>query len=393
MKKLAFVCAACAALELVAAPAAKLEPVAAGFPQWQGAVPRNYIRGREITASDLRHRAVVVIDVDDNANLHKQLLEASSLISLTGLVNLGFSGGNFETMELPRNVLVVVSCHGLLRNPDALKTALKTAGKEEVSLSYYSTAQVPFYEGLSLVGLDTEGKRPYIYVMGPTGTEPLAQGNLAAAGIKAAREAVGKAKKTMGAGSPWKQFYGTVDPEKVPALGAAIAKGKPLAQVAAAIAKDISSKDAEKATEAQIVYDALSQTRSDLLFRIRLEARACPHRAYYDFQQLVKFWPSEKKKLDDVMQMLKQQYPDADKLAKMFSKIMVWADPNFVCKNAGEAKKIVAELKKWKPLLAKLKEAKKKNGDADTIIQNGANILDMQVDELIESIPNRLPEK
>ena len=31
MKKLAFVCAACAALELVAAPAAKLEPVAAGF--------------------------------------------------------------------------------------------------------------------------------------------------------------------------------------------------------------------------------------------------------------------------------------------------------------------------------------------------------------------------
>ena len=68
MKKLAFVCAACAALELVAVPAAKLEPVAAGFPQWQGAVPRNYIRGREITASDLRHRAVVVIDVDDNAN-------------------------------------------------------------------------------------------------------------------------------------------------------------------------------------------------------------------------------------------------------------------------------------------------------------------------------------
>ena len=93
------------------------------------------------------------------------------------------------------------------------------------------------------------------------------------------------------------------------------------------------------------------------------------------------------------MQMLKQQYPDADKLAKMFSKIMVWADPNFVCKNAGEAKKIVAELKKWKPLLAKLKDAKKKNGDADTIIQNGANLLDMPVDELIESIPNRLPEK
>ena len=33
------------------------------------------------------------------------------------------------------------------------------------------------------------------------------------------------------------------------------------------------------------------------------------------------------------------------------------------------------------------------SGSFDTIIQNGANILDMQVDELIESIPNRLPEK
>ena len=393
MKKLALACATLVALELAAAPAAKLEPVAAGFPQWQGVVPKSHIRGREITTADLRHRATVVVDVDDNADLHKQLLEAAGLLQMTGLVSIGFEGGNWETMTLPRDVLIVVSCHGLLKNPDALKTALKSSGTDEAALSGYSTAMVPFYENISFAGgPETEGKRPYIYVMGPTGTEPLSQGKLDAASVKAARAAVNKAKATFKE-TPWKQFYGTADPEKFPAVAAAIAKGKPLAQVAAAVAKDVLSKDEEKAQAAQVVSDALSQTRSDLLFRIRLEARACPHRAYYDFQQLVKYWPSEKKKLDDVMQMLKQQYPDADKLAKMFSKIMVWADPNFVCKNAGEAKKIVAELKKWKPLLAKLKDAKKKNGDADTIIQNGANILDMQVDELIESIPNRLPEK
>ena len=42
MKKLALVCAAMAALEVVAAPAAKVEPVAAGFPQWQGLSPKNH---------------------------------------------------------------------------------------------------------------------------------------------------------------------------------------------------------------------------------------------------------------------------------------------------------------------------------------------------------------
>ena len=386
MKKLALACAACAALELVAAPAAKLEPVAAGFPQWQGVVQKNHIRGREITAADLRHRATVVVDVDDNADLHKQLLEAAGLLQLTGLVSLGFEGGNWETMTLPRNVLIVVSCHGLLKNPDALKTALKSTDKDEVGLSYYSSAMVPFYENISFVGgPETEGKRPYIYVMGPTGTEPLAQGKLDAAGVKAARAAVNKAKAKFNE-TPWKQFYGTADPEKFPAVAAAIAKGKPLAQVAASVAKDVLSKDEEKASAAQVVSDALSQTRSDLLFRIRLEARACPHRAYYDFQQLVKYWPSEKKKLDDVMQRIKM-IPDADKLAKMFSKAMVWADPNFVCKNAGEAKKIVGELKKMKPALAKMKESK------ITEVQNGATLLDIQVDELMESIPNRLPEK
>ena len=385
MKKLAFLCAACAAIELAAAPVAKLEPVAAGFPQWQGLVQKNYIQGREITPSDLRHRVTIVIDVDDCPALKHQLLLASRFLSLTGHVSL--EGSDFDAPNLPRNVLIVVSCHGLLKNPDALKQALKPKDNTEAGLSYFYSTQTPFYEGVSLVGgPGTEGQRPYIYVMGPTGAAPLSQGKLNDAGIKAANAAIAKAKAQIAKGPEWKPFYGTVAPEKFPAIAAAMAKGKPLGPVAVAIQKDILSKDAEKATDAQIVYDALSQTRSDLLFRIRLEARSCPHRAYYDFQKLVKYWPSEKKKLDDVMQRIKM-IPDADKLAKMFSKAMVWADPNFVCKNAGEAKKIVGELKKMKPALAKMKESK------ITEVQNGATLLDIQVDELMESIPNRLPEK
>ena len=387
MKKLALVCAAMAALEVVAAPAAKVEPVAAGFPQWQGLSPKNHVMGREVTGADLRHRVTVVVEIEPGADLKKNLLDASGLLQLTGVVSLGLEGANFETLQMPRSVLVLVSNRGA-KDPDAIKTALKPSGQEEATLGHYRSALVPFYDDVTLVGgPDTTGKRPYIYVMGPTGTEPIYQGKLDAAGVKAARAAIVNAKKKLAEGPAWKEFFGTVDPEKFPALAKDIQKGKQLKAAAAAVQKDILSKDAEKATDAQIVSDAISQARSDLLFRIRMEAAACPHRAYYDFQRLVKFWPSEKKKLDDVMMKLKS-VPDAEKLAKIFTKVMVWADPDFVCKNAGEAKKIVAELeKKIKPQLAKMKESKV------IVIQNGALILDSQIDELISSIPSRLPEK
>ena len=387
MKKLALACAACAALELAAAPAAKVEPVADGFPQWQGLVPKNRIMGREITASDLRHRVTVVVEIEPNSDLKGQLLTASALVAQTGLVNLGLSGANFETLEMPRSVIVLVSNRGA-KDPEAINAALKQSGADEAALAHFRSIHVPFYDNVTYAGgPETEGKRPYVYVMGPTGTEPLAQVKLDAAGVKEALAAVAKGKAKLASGPKWNEFYGTVEPEKFPALAKAIQKGKPLGQVAAAIQKDILSKEPEKAAEAQVVSDAIAQTRSDLMYRIRLEAQACPHRAYYDFQRLVKYWPSEKKKLDDVMLKLKA-VPDAEKLAKIFTKVMTWANPEFVCKNAGEAKKIVAELeKKIKPQLAKMKESKV------IVIQNGALILDSQIDELISSIPSRLPEK
>jgi hypothetical protein len=66
---------------------------------------------------------------------------------------------------------------------------------------------------------------------------------------------------------------------------------------------------------------------------------------------------------------------------------MEWADPAFVPKNAAAAKKIVAELNKSKKLLEKLKESKV------MIVQNGASMLDAEIDELISSIPSKVPEK
>ena len=386
MKKLALACAALAALELAAAPAAKPDPVAEGFPQWQGISPKSHIRGREITASDLRHRVTVVLEIEPNADLKAQLVTAGSLLPLTGLSSMR-EGASFETLELPRDVLFVVSNRGA-KDPATIEDAVKYKSTDDAALSHYGSFYVPFYDNVTFVGgPETEGKRPYLYVMGPTGTEPLAQGKLDAASVKAARAAIAKAKKGLADGPKWKEFFGTVEPEKFPALAKDIQKGKPLKAASAAVQKDILSKDADRAKEAQIVSDAISQTRSDLLFRIRMEASACPHRAYFDFQRLVKYWPSEKKKLDDVMQKLKA-VPDAEKLAKIFTKLMTWADPEFVCKNAGEAKKIVAELeKKIKPQLAKMKESKV------IIIQNGALIIDSQVDELISSIPSRVPEK
>ena len=100
----------------------------------------------------------------------------------------------------------------------------------------------------------------------------------------------------------------------------------------------------------------------------------------------MKFWPSEKKKLDDVMLKLKA-IPDGEKLAKMFCKAMAWSEPDFVCKSKGEATKIVKELQKMKIVLEKLKESKV------IVIQNGALLMDSQIDMLIATIPDKVAGK
>lgn len=378
---------------LLAGPAAKTDPVAEGYPDWQGISDKNYIMGRQICPSDLRHKATVVVDIQPNDKLQEQLVLIGNLVARTGLSRMEF-GGNWETMELPRDVIVVVSNRGGGRDKDreAIKESLKYKGEDRSiseSLSTIRSMGCAMYDDVTFTGApDSAGKRPFVYVMGPEGKEPLCQGELNDAMVKTANAAIAKAKKEIGGWEiKWRQFYGNIDePKFFPVLAKTLEKGKPLAPVEKAILKDVVAKDPEKAKEAQVLYDALNQTRSDLVMRIKMEVAACPHRAYYDIQQLVKFWPGEKKRLEAAYAKLKS-VPDAEKLAKMFIKLKTWGEPEFTCKNAGEAKKIVAELNKMKKDLEKMKESK------IIVIQNGALLMDIQVDELISLIPAKVATK
>ena len=381
-----------APMMLSAAPG-KTDPVAEGYPDWQGISAKSYIMGREICPSDLRHKVTVVVEIEPGEKLQSQLVLVGKFVERTGLSRLGF-GANWETLELPRDVIVVVSNRGGGKDKDheAIKESLKYKGEDASvaqTLAYIRSMGCSIYDDVTFTGApDSTGKRPFVYVMGPEGKEPLCQGELNDAMVKTANGAIAKAKKEIGGWEiKWRPFYGNIDePKFFPQIAKALEKGKPLAPVEKAILKDVVAKDPEKAKEAQILYDALCQTRSDLVMRIKMEVAACPHRAYYDIQQLVKFWPAEKKRLEAAYAKLKA-IPEAEKLAKMFIKLKTWGEPEFTCKNAGEAKKIVAELNKMKKDLEKMKESKV------IVVQNGALLMDIQVDELISLIPAKVPEK
>ena len=397
MKKLLLVGALFGAMALNAAPG-KGETVAEGFPAWSGISAKSYLMGREICPSDLRHKVTVVVEVEPRDDLHAQFLKAGEVAGLDPNAGNHF-GDNWETMVLKRDIIVLVSVRGGGKDVlEKVKEALKAPkdADENVSrlLANLKGAGLPMYADVTCDSSpDTTGKRPFVYVLGHTGKEPVYQGALDAAGLKAVKGAVFKAKKKMTeANFAWEPFFGSLAEEARPALLVkTLAKGRaqkmnPLAAVSKTIAKDIVSKEAEKATNAQIAFDALEQTRSDLLMRIKMEYRDCPHRAVYDLQQLLKYWPQEKKRLETVAARLKAS-PEGAKLAQMYCKLMVWAEPDFTCKNAGEAKKIVGELNKMKKDLEKLKESKV------IVIQNGALLMDSQVDELISLIPTKVPEK
>lgn len=380
----------------LAGPAGKGDPVADGYPDWQGVTAKNFILGREICPSDLRHKITVVVDIEPNDKLQSQLALVGTFANWTGLSKIGSGnlGSNWETMELPRNVIVVVSNRGGGRDRDheAITESMKYKGEDRSiaeNLAAVRSMGCSVYDDVTFTGApDTAGKRPFVYVMGPEGKEPLCQGGLNEAMVKTVSAAVSKGKKQIAAWEiKWRPYYGNVDePKFFPQLAKALEKGKPLTPVAKAIQKDVVAKEPEKAKEAQILYDALEQTRSDLLVRIQSEVGQCPHRAYYDILQLVKYWPAEKKRLEKVYAKLKSM-PEAEKLAKMFVKLKTWSDPEFTCKNAGEVKKIVAELNKMKKDLGKLKESQV------IVVQNGALLMDIQVDELISIIPSKVPEK
>ena len=380
-----------AVMPLGAAPSAALTPVAEGYPDWRGVTPKNYILGRRICPSDLRHKVTVVVDIEPTADLRDQLIASYWFVRKTGIaLGLG-AGDNWDTAVFPRNLFVVYSVHNC-KNRAVIKDALTRKKGDDLVAEFLvglSGNGCAYYEGVSFDGApETAGKRPYFYVMGPEGKTPLVQGELGKGPSRATMTAVSKAIEDLAnSETPWRQFYGFLgEPKFHPELAGLLQKGKPLVQLEKTLGKEIASRDPERAKESQILYDALNQTRSDLALRIRMEVAACPHRAWYDLQTLVKYWPGEKKGLEVEIAKIKEN-PEAFKLAQLFAKVMVWNAPEFVCKNAGEAKKIVMELGKMKKDLQKLKESKV------IVVQNGALLLDMKVDELIEVVPTKVLQK
>lgn len=389
-KMLVFFGAAFAAFALMAAPG-KADPVAEGYPDWQGLVEKNHIRGREICASDLRQRAVVVFETDVNSPaLAQQLLSSAQLVALTGLAGAAH-GVNWEDRELPRDFILVHVVHGGVKGEEQLAAALKPPKDvDESKATMYQTlngAFVPYYDNITFTGApDTTGKLPYVYVLGAAGKEIVFQGAADTAGLRSAMTAAKKEVAKVKA-VEWKPFYGSVNEPQFFAkeMAKAVEKGK-IALTAKAILKGVTDKNADKAKEAQILYDAINQFRSDLVMRIKMEAYACPHRAYYDIRQLLKYWPSEKKKIEAQMQRI-NQIPGAMALCKMFAQVLEWANPSFTPKNASDAKSIVANMNKMKKQLAVMRESKV------MVVQNGALLLDSQLDQLISEMPSRVPAK
>lgn len=79
--------------------------------------------------------------------------------------------------------------------------------------------------------------------------------------------------------------------------------------------------------------------------------------------------------------------PEVEVLSQAFISVMEFSDPNFRCKSPSEAKKIGVELDKMKKKIEKLKESK------NVVVQNGALLLDVELDELISALPSKVVAK
>lgn len=374
-----------------ALPAHALTPVAEGFPDWKGVGTKPPAYGRELSPSDLRHKATVIVEFEGNAKLADQLAPLAGIIGKTGLVSM-YGVSDWETRQLPRNLVVVLSNRSGGKGRGAIDGIVTYQGEDEAKkiaaaklAHLVKSMGCSVYDNVTFTGApDSTGKRPFIYVMGPTGKTPLFKGELKADNMKAIGSAVAQA---MQATAGWKPFYGTVSDSKYhPQIEKALKEGKPLGPIEKTILKDVTSKDPETAKTAQILYDALNQTRSDLALKIMFESLSEPHCAAYDIQRLTKYWPSEKKRIEEAANKIKEDQ-DLSTIAKTYCQLMEWADPNFTCKNASEANAIVMKLKMLKKKLEKMKKS------TDTKVQTGLLLMEPKIDELISTMPNRLPAK
>ena len=387
--KVLSICAACAAGIAFAKPAA--EPVAAGFANWTGVTPKNHVAGRVIEPSDLRQRVTVVVEMDVDPKDEKAT-KLGDQLRLTGELarNDSFPAGasNWDDLEvLPRKCLIVASLNGACTSRQVAQAATTRKDEEaekNMGSHWVQRSPLAFYTDLKLVGgPDNGGKYPYVYVMGPTGTEPVWKGVYSAAVHKEVVRAISKAAGGIG---EWTPLTGVAEPQFFKKEAEDLRQGKPVKPVLAKLKGAFADKDEEKAREAQVMYDAVYQYRSDLIARIRCEIGASPARAYVDMQRLFALFPTDKKLLGDLDQRLKAN-KSAAALGKMYEKFMAWNRPDFQFKNAAEAKKAVKLVESWKKPLQKISE-----DQTDTAIAGEAALVLAQLDMLISSLPSKVQQ-
>ena len=378
-----------ASLAAFAAPP-KADPVAEGFPSWEGVTSRNYIHGRMITPSDLRHRVVMLVSVKDDDNLQKTLADIGGLVSSMDGVPAGHLA-QWDTMEsVPRKCVIVISFVDPPKTvADDLKAALKPSKsmKEDEARTFaqvWSSIAPAFYRDISLCGAEAPTEFPYVTVMDGKSAEPVFKGAYKPADAKKIRAIANKAKSALPA---WRELTGVEEVVHYKNVEKIILAQKPLKQCFSTLRAGLADKNPEKAREAQIMYDALHQFCSDLKLRISLEFKASPARAFADAQRLFKYFPAEKKSIGSVDAYLKAN-KSAVTLGKMYEKYLEWSQPDFTFKNASDAKKAVQLVNSWKKPLEKMSQ-----DSSNAVLQGEASLILSQIEMLGDILMTKVPQK
>ena len=366
------------------------DPVAEGFVDWTNVEAKSLLCGLPITPSDLRQRTVVLLVADDAWISEKNMPALAQIAALMPTPN--GEGFAWDVMELDRSVMAVVSVRNSKAGKSGFEERFKTPKGAEQSLAYsflnVRKSRLPFYKDLAPAGAAeiAADKLPCVFVYNATSAEPAATvENYTGAKFGEVRKAVREANKQLP--TDWEPMIGIREPQHCKNAATINASGKPASAILASVKSSLKSKDPEVSKEAQVIYDAVNQHATMLKLRILCEYAAAPARAYYDYLQLTKRFPAEKKSVAAVDAALKKN-KDAVSLGKMLEKVMLWSNDNFTCKSESEAQKIVAELKKFKKVVDGLGEDSK-----SAQLQGEAMLFSSQIDTLIDTIPSKVQPK
>ena len=153
----------------------KLEavPVAGGFVRWTGLdTIRSAKNARWLSPSDLRGRFVIVVDID----AAKALEQLKATLPLQGLGFIPGERTDWDFSPIKRDVVVVYNLHDLAEDRPESDIYENESLKKERDWIYASN----FYGFVTFDGApDSPDERPFVYVMGPEGTEAIYKGILA----------------------------------------------------------------------------------------------------------------------------------------------------------------------------------------------------------------------